>query len=57
LPGKHINIISEEGDEREFLFVTQIPHDAGGLGGIHTNLDHLDGNILVVQGLHVGCRR
>jgi hypothetical protein len=48
LPGKHVNIILEEFDEREFLFVAQIPCDAGGLGGIHTNLDDLHRNILTV---------
>jgi hypothetical protein len=55
LPGKHVNIISEEGDEREFLFVTQVPHDAGGLGGIRVDLDDLHRNVLIVRGLHVGC--
>jgi hypothetical protein len=56
LPGKHVNIIPAEGDEREFLFVAQIPHDAGGLGGIHVNMDNLHGDVLVVRGLHMGCR-
>jgi hypothetical protein len=51
LPSKHVNIIPEEGDEHELLFVTQISHDAGGLGGIHADLDDLHGDVLVVQEL------
>jgi hypothetical protein len=57
LPGKHVNIILEEGDEHEFLFVAQIPRDVGGLGGIRTDLDDLHGDVLTVRGLHVRCRR
>jgi hypothetical protein len=57
LPGKRVNIIPEEGDEHEFLFVTQIPHDVGGLGGIHADLDDLHRDVLTVQRLHMGCRR
>jgi hypothetical protein len=53
--GKHINIIPEEGDEREFLFVTEIARYAGGLGSIRVDLDDLHGDVLIVQGLHVGC--
>jgi hypothetical protein len=45
----------EEGDEREFLFVTQNPCDAGGLGGIHADVDDLHRDVLVVRGLHMGC--
>jgi hypothetical protein len=48
LPGKHVNIISEEGDESELLFVTQIPHDVGGLGGIRVDLDDLHQDVLAV---------
>jgi hypothetical protein len=48
LPGKHINIISEEGDEYEFLFVTKFPRDEGGLGGIRANLDDLHADVLTV---------
>jgi hypothetical protein len=55
LLGKHIGISPEEGDEREFLFVTQIPYDAGGLGGVRANLDDLYGDVLVVRGLHAKC--
>jgi hypothetical protein len=57
LPGKHINIIPEQGDKREFLFVAQVPRNAGGLGSIRADLDNLHGDILIVQGLHAGCRR
>jgi hypothetical protein len=47
-PGKHVNISLEEGDEREFLFVTQIPRDASVLGGIRADLDYLHGDVLIV---------
>jgi hypothetical protein len=57
LPSKHVNIISEEGDEREFLFVAQVSRDASSLGGILVDLDDLHGDILTVRGLHVGCIR
>jgi hypothetical protein len=43
LPSEHVSICLEEGDEREFLFFSQIPHDAGGLGGVCANLDGLRG--------------
>jgi hypothetical protein len=39
LPCKHIDICLKEGDERDFLFITHIPRDAGGLGGIRANLN------------------
>jgi hypothetical protein len=48
LPGKHIDISLNEDDEREFLFVTQVPCDAGGLGSIRANLDDLHGHVLVI---------
>jgi hypothetical protein len=32
-PGEHVDICPEDGDERAFLFLSQIPPDAGGLGG------------------------
>jgi hypothetical protein len=57
IAGKHVNIIPEEGDEHEFLFVAHIPHDTGGLGSFHTNLDDLHEDVLTVQWLHIGCRR
>jgi hypothetical protein len=46
LQGKHVNIILEEGDKREFLFIAKIPHDAGGLGDIRADLDDIHGDIL-----------
>jgi hypothetical protein len=55
VPSKHVNICPEEGDEREFLFVAQISHDAGGLGGISAELDGLHRDTLIVQGMHMGC--
>jgi hypothetical protein len=48
VPGKHVNIIPEEGDEREFLFLSQIPHDAGGLGGIRADLNNLHQDVLAI---------
>jgi hypothetical protein len=45
----------EEVDNIEFLFVTQIPYDVGGLGGICADLDDLHGDVLIVRGLHTGC--
>jgi hypothetical protein len=48
LPGKHIDISLNEDDERELLFVTQVPRDAGGLGSIRANLDDLHGHVLVI---------
>jgi hypothetical protein len=41
LPGKHVYISSEEGDEREFLFVVQILRDVGHLGNIRPDLNGL----------------
>jgi hypothetical protein len=54
LPGKHVHISPEEGDECEFLFAVQIAHDAGGLGSIHTDLNSLHVDVLFAGGLHVG---
>jgi hypothetical protein len=48
LSGKHINIILEEGDEHQFLFVAQVPRDVDGLGGIHADLDDLHGDIFAI---------
>jgi hypothetical protein len=52
LPGKHIDISLEEGDEREFLFVVQINRDMGSLSSRGPDLDGLHGDIFE---LHVGC--
>jgi hypothetical protein len=46
-----VDIVLEEGDEREFLFVAQILCDAGGLGSIRVDLDDLHGDVLAVRGL------
>jgi hypothetical protein len=58
LPGKHVDIILEEGDEREFLFNTKPPppRDAGGLGGICVDLNKFHGDVLIVRGLYTGCQ-
>jgi hypothetical protein len=42
-PCEYIGIFLEEGDECDFLFLPQITRDASGLGGIHAELDGLDG--------------
>jgi hypothetical protein len=52
LPGKHIDISLEEGDEREFLFVVQITRDMGSLSSRGPDLDGLHGDIFE---LHAGC--
>jgi hypothetical protein len=52
LPSKHIDISSEEGDEREFLFAVQITQDTGSLSSHGPDLDGLHRDIF---GLHVGC--
>ena len=41
LPCKDIDIIPEECDEREFLFLHQAPANAGGLGGVWPDLHSL----------------
>jgi hypothetical protein len=51
LPGKHIDISPEEGDEREFLFAVQITRDMGCLSSLGPDLDGLHGDIFR---LHVG---
>jgi hypothetical protein len=48
LPGKHINISPEEGNEHEIQVVTQIPRDAGGLGEVCADLDDLHRDVLIV---------
>jgi hypothetical protein len=52
LPGKHIDISPEEGDEREFLFVVQITRDTGSLSNCGPDLDGLHGDVFR---LHAGC--
>jgi hypothetical protein len=53
LLGKHIDISSEEGVEREFLFVVQITQDTGSLTSLSTDRDGLYGDIFLAGGLHV----
>jgi hypothetical protein len=48
LSGKHVNISLEEGDERMFLFVAEVPRNAGSQGSIHADLDGLHGDSLIV---------
>jgi hypothetical protein len=52
LPGKHIHISPEEGDECEFLFAVQIPRETSGLGSICPDLNILHGDVLFAGGLH-----
>jgi hypothetical protein len=52
LPGKHIDISLEEGDEREFLFAVQITRDMGSLSSLSPDLGGLHGDVF---GLHAGC--
>jgi hypothetical protein len=53
--GEHVNICPEEGDERTFLFFSQIPTDAGGLGGLRSDLDGLHGYIVRIRWTDLGC--
>jgi hypothetical protein len=52
-PCEYVGICLEEGDERDFLFLLQIAHDASGLGGIHADLDGLDGTAVCSRWLHL----
>jgi hypothetical protein len=52
-PCEYVGICLEEGDERDFLFFLQIARDAGGLGGIHANLDGFDGTAVCSGWLHL----
>jgi hypothetical protein len=52
-PCEYVGICLEEGDEHGFLFLLQITRDAGGLGGIHTDLDGLDGTAICSRWLHL----
>jgi hypothetical protein len=55
LPGKHVDIILEEGDEREFLFTVQITRDTGSLTSLSPSLNGLYWDIFLAKGLHAGC--
>jgi hypothetical protein len=55
LPGKHIDISPEEGDERGFLFAVQITRDMGSLSSLSPDLDGLYGDVFLARWLHAGC--
>jgi hypothetical protein len=55
LPGKHIDVIPEEGGERKFLFVVQVTRDMGSLSSFGPDLDGLHIDVLLGRGLHTGC--
>jgi hypothetical protein len=54
LPDKHVDISSEEGDEREFLFAVQITQDTGSLSTLSPDLDGLYGGVFLAGRLHTG---
>jgi hypothetical protein len=56
LPGKHVDISPEEGDEHEFLFAVQITRDMGNLSSLSLDLDGLHGDVFLARGLHMRCR-
>jgi hypothetical protein len=55
LPSEHVSICPEEGDKREFLFLSQISRDAGGPGWVCANLDGLCGPAVCFGWLHLRC--
>jgi hypothetical protein len=55
LPGKHVNISLEEGDEHEFLFAVQITRDMSSLSSLSPDLDGLYRDVFLARGLHAGC--
>jgi hypothetical protein len=54
-PSEHVDVCPEEGDERAFLFPSKVPADAGGLGGLRSDLDGLHGNIICIRRTDTGC--
>ena len=44
LPCKHVDVSPEEGDERAFLFATQVTADLDDLGGVFAHHDLLRGD-------------
>jgi hypothetical protein len=52
-PSEYVGICLEEGDERDFLFLLQIARNTSGLGGIHADLDGLDGTAACSRWLHL----
>jgi hypothetical protein len=55
LPGKHVDINSEKGDEREFLFAVEITRDMGRLTSLSLDQIGLYEDIFLARGLYVGC--
>jgi hypothetical protein len=55
LPGKHVDISLEKGDESEFLIAVQITRDMGSLSSLSLNLDGLHGDIFLARELHARC--
>jgi hypothetical protein len=55
LSGKHVDISSDEIDEREFLFAVQITRDTGSLSSLSSGLDSLHEDVFLARGLHAGC--
>jgi hypothetical protein len=53
LPCEHVSICLEEGDEREFLFFTEIPRNASSLGGIRSKPDGFNGDIVCPRWLYL----
>jgi hypothetical protein len=53
-PGEHVNICPEELDEHAFLFLSQVPPNPGGLGGLRSNLEGLDGDIVRIRWTDLG---
>jgi hypothetical protein len=52
-PCEYVGICLEEGDERDFLFLLQIPRDASSLGGIRAEPDGFDGDAVCSRWLHL----
>jgi hypothetical protein len=55
LPGKHVDISPEKGDEHEFLFAVHITRDKGSLSSLSPDLDGLYRDVFLARGLHAGC--
>jgi hypothetical protein len=54
LPCKYVNIGSEAGDEREFLFAVQITRDTGSLSSLSPDLDGLYGDVFLASSVARG---
>jgi hypothetical protein len=53
LPCEHVDFCLEEGDEREFLFFTQISRYVGSLGGIRGKPDGFNGDAVYLGWLYL----